>query len=432
MAQVNPLTRELLVKLVYYGPGLGGKTTSLQCIHAASPAETRGQIVSLATPVDRTLYFDFLPIRTTTVRGHKLRLQLFTVPGQVYFNATRKLVLTGADGVVFVADSQYERHDANLESLENLATNLGEQGRALAELPLVIQYNKRDIPGVMDVDEMDAGLNEFGAPSFPTAASSGDGVLAALDRLVVEVVQDLERRNALGKPVEERPEPRFARAEEALEDQIGRASEEIWLGASDTDATDAIDAHMEATDRGTPSIATQRDEAAAALARVEREALDTEPPAAPVAASMPPVSPMPSVPLTRPRTVSASDVPASRPLSVPPAPKSYTWAGLFPGDEGDVLQIEMALAGNDPARAIEVVDALACRIMVGVAQQAGLPEASHQPALVVPLLGIDGPRWMAHRRLVRRAASGGPLDQKDALRAFALLIDIRLRRDALL
>ena len=143
MAQVNPLTREVLVKLVYYGPGLCGKTTSLQKIHAFSPPETRGQIVSLATPVDRTLYFDFLPLRAQSVRGHHLRLQLFTVPGQVYFNATRKLVLTGADGIIFVADSQRDRMDANLESLENLATNLDEHHRSLANVPLVLQYNKR-------------------------------------------------------------------------------------------------------------------------------------------------------------------------------------------------------------------------------------------------------------------------------------------------
>ena len=120
VAQVNPLTREVLIKLVYYGPGLGGKTTTLQKVHTASPPETRGKIVSLATPVDRTLYFDFMPLRVGPVHGYPVRLQLFTVPGQVYFNATRKLVLTGADGVVFVADSQRDRQDANLESLQNL------------------------------------------------------------------------------------------------------------------------------------------------------------------------------------------------------------------------------------------------------------------------------------------------------------------------
>src|SRR5512138_1290885 len=137
MPVVNPLARELVFKVVYYGPGLGGKTTTLQHIHATAKPELRGKLVSLATPVDRTLYFDFLPVRLPPVRGMNVRLQLFTVPGQVYFNATRKLVLTGADGIVFVADSQLVRADANLESLENLRENLVEQGRDLARLPLV-------------------------------------------------------------------------------------------------------------------------------------------------------------------------------------------------------------------------------------------------------------------------------------------------------
>src|SRR6188508_2432660 len=141
MPVVNPLARELVFKVVYYGPGLGGKTTSLQYIHATAKPEHRGKMVSLATPVDRTLYFDFLPIRLPNVRGLNVRLQLFTVPGQVYFNATRKLVLTGADGVVFVADAQTARADANLESLDNLRDNLADQGRNLNDVPLIFQYN---------------------------------------------------------------------------------------------------------------------------------------------------------------------------------------------------------------------------------------------------------------------------------------------------
>ena len=173
VAQVNPLTREVLLKIVYYGPGLGGKTTSLQSIHAAAPPETRGNIVSLATPVDRTLYFDFMPLRVASVRGHPVRVQLFTVPGQVYFNATRKLLLTGADGVVFVADSQRDRLDANVESLENLEANLAEQGRELKHVPHVIQLNKRDLRTVAPVAELERTLNLHAAPVFPTCAPTG-------------------------------------------------------------------------------------------------------------------------------------------------------------------------------------------------------------------------------------------------------------------
>lgn len=380
MAQVNPLTRELLVKLVYYGPGLGGKTTSLTCIHQASPPESRGQIVSLATPVDRTLYFDFLPLRSTDVRGHHVRLQLFTVPGQVYFNATRKLVLTGADGVVFVADSQRERQDANLESLENLAINLEEQGRSLAEIPLVLQYNKRDLPGVMELDELDLTLNTLGVPSFGTSASQGTGILAALDTLVQAVVDDLERRKVLGTKGEASPPPRFARAEAAFEEQIGRASEEIWLSH----------------------------ESSLPPRPVERGDLPTEPPLPPLA----------EVDMTGHRS---SDV----------SPVGVSFRLLFTGQEEDVREVESHLAAGRTAAAIEAVDDLLLRLLTGVGQQLGLSVGSNHAVLVADLLGVGVERFMAYQRLVRRARSGGPLDDRDALGAYALLIELRSRRDRL-
>src|SRR5688572_1735895 len=172
MPVVNQLARELVFKVVYYGPGLGGKTTSLHHIHATSRPEHRGKMLSLATPVDRTLYFDFLPIRVPNVRGMSVRLQLFTVPGQVHYNATRKLVLTGADGVVIVFDSQSARLDANLETLDNLHENLSAHGRKLKEVPHVIEYNKRDLQDILPIDELERQLNREGAPSFATVATS--------------------------------------------------------------------------------------------------------------------------------------------------------------------------------------------------------------------------------------------------------------------
>lgn len=268
MAQVNPLTRELLIKLVYYGPGLGGKTTSLQRIHGSSPPETRGQIVSLATPVDRTLYFDFLPLRLPPLKNMHVRLQLFTVPGQVYFNATRKLVLTGADGVAFVADSQRERHDANLESLENLRQNLAEQGRSLDDMPFVLQYNKRDLPTALPLDALDRSLNPRAVPSFATCATTGEGVIDALDALVQLALEDVSRRHDLDtEPEAEGASSTFVRAEEALEEQLGRISQELgrserppvpsappkapgagpsWLAwfEQDADAVAAIERHL--------------------------------------------------------------------------------------------------------------------------------------------------------------------------------------------
>ena len=192
MASVNPLSRELVFKIVYYGPGLGGKTTTLEHIHTTAKPEHRGKLVSLATPVDRTLYFDFLPVRLPPIRGMNVRLQLFTVPGQVYFNATRKLVLTGSDGIVFVSDSQTARADANLESLDNLRDNLVDQGRNIADVPLVFQHNKRDLPDVLPIEELDRMLNRWGAPSLPASAKTGLGVYEALERITQSVLAAFE------------------------------------------------------------------------------------------------------------------------------------------------------------------------------------------------------------------------------------------------
>src|SRR5574337_210938 len=165
---VNPLSREISAKVVYYGPGMSGKTTSLRHVYGAVREQSRGELISLSTEGDRTLFFDFLPVKIEHVRGLKIRLQLYTVPGQVFYDATRKLVLNGADGVVFVADSQPTARDSNLESMDNLRTNLGELGIELDRFPLVVQYNKRDLPGAMAPSLMRSDLNARGAPEFET------------------------------------------------------------------------------------------------------------------------------------------------------------------------------------------------------------------------------------------------------------------------
>ncbi len=194
MPVVNALAREVVFKIVYYGPGQGGKTTSLQHVHATTKPEHRGKMVSLATPVDRTLYFDFLPIRIPNLKDLTVRLQLFTVPGQVYYNATRKLVLTGADGVVFVADSQRARLEANLESLRNLHENLEEQGRQLDETPHILQYNKRDLSELVSIEELEQRLNPHAAPSFASVATAGEGIYEALEAITRAVLEDFENR----------------------------------------------------------------------------------------------------------------------------------------------------------------------------------------------------------------------------------------------
>lgn len=194
MSLVNYSTREITCKIVYYGPGRSGKTSNLQYVHGYVPDERKGPMVSLATETDRTLFFDFLPLDLGTISGFRTRMQLYTVPGQVYYNATRRLVLRGADGVVFVADSQPEQWDENIESLRNLHENLLEEDIDLKTFPMVIQYNKRDLPGVLPIAQLDDTLNFRGVPSFPAAAVTGEGVFDTLKSASKLVLQSLSRR----------------------------------------------------------------------------------------------------------------------------------------------------------------------------------------------------------------------------------------------
>ncbi|HEY7393207.1 MAG TPA: ADP-ribosylation factor-like protein [Gemmatimonadaceae bacterium] len=159
MSMINYASREINCKIVYYGPGLGGKTTNLEIVHGKIPPETRGRLISLATESDRTLFFDFLPFDLGTVRGFKTRFHLYTVPGQVYYNASRKLILKGVDGIVFVGDSQVDRMDANQEAMQNLYDNMAEYGYDLTKMPFVIQYNKRDLPNASPIKDLQAVLN---------------------------------------------------------------------------------------------------------------------------------------------------------------------------------------------------------------------------------------------------------------------------------
>lgn len=189
MVSINYASREVCCKIVYYGPGLSGKTTNLQYVHAKVPGSTRGDLISLATEADRTLYFDFLPINIGTINGFAAKFQLYTVPGQVYYNATRKLVLRGVDGLVFVADSQADKLEENIESLQNLEDNLKEFGYQVDDMPMVIQFNKRDLPGVMSVKELNEKINVRGLPYFEASATIGNGVFDTL-KLIIKLVLD--------------------------------------------------------------------------------------------------------------------------------------------------------------------------------------------------------------------------------------------------
>ncbi len=193
MSFINYASREINCKIVYYGPGLCGKTTNLQFIHQNTAPDARGKMISLATETERTLFFDFLPLSLGEIRGFKTRFHLYTVPGQVFYDASRKLILKGVDGVVFVADSQEERIDANIESLENLRINLKEQGYDLDKLPYIIQYNKRDLPGVMSVEELRRELNITEAPEFEACAATGVGVFETLKAVAKLILVDLKK-----------------------------------------------------------------------------------------------------------------------------------------------------------------------------------------------------------------------------------------------
>jgi len=194
MSFINYAAREINVKIVYYGPGLCGKTTNLQYIFEKSSPQQKGKLISLATETDRTLFFDFLPLDLGAVRGFKTRFHLYTVPGQVFYDASRKLILKGVDGVVFVADSQEARMDANAESLRNLEDNLRENGFELKTIPYVLQFNKRDLPSAVLVDDMYRLLNFKGEPTFEAVAVKGMGVFETLKAVAKQVLYELRRR----------------------------------------------------------------------------------------------------------------------------------------------------------------------------------------------------------------------------------------------
>jgi len=193
MSFINYASREINCKIVYYGPGLCGKTTNLQFVYSKTAPEAKGKMISLATETERTLFFDFLPLALGEIKGFKTRFHLYTVPGQVFYDASRKLILKGVDGVVFVADSQEERMDANIESLDNLQINLKEQGYELERLPFVIQYNKRDLPNLVPVEEMRRELNLMDVPDFEACAMTGEGVFETLKAVAKLILIDLKK-----------------------------------------------------------------------------------------------------------------------------------------------------------------------------------------------------------------------------------------------
>jgi hypothetical protein len=200
MVQINFALKEVNCKVVYYGPGMSGKTTNLEIVHKKAPEQNRGDLTSISTDGDRTLFFDYMPLDLGTIAGMRTKFQLYTVPGQVYYNSTRKLVLQGVDGVVFVADSDPNKMKENLESLANLEENLREYGKDLRTLCHVFQWNKRDIPGALPVGELNAQINKYNAPGYEAVARTGEGVFPTLKALAALVLESLNRKDSRSAP----------------------------------------------------------------------------------------------------------------------------------------------------------------------------------------------------------------------------------------
>lgn len=323
MVSINYATREVSCKIVYYGPGLSGKTTNLQYVHMKVPSNTKGKLISLATDADRTLYFDFLPINIGTINGFAAKFQLYTVPGQVYYNATRKLVLRGVDGLVFVADSQPDKMDENIESLSNLKENLAEYGYRIEEIPIVIQYNKQDLPNVLDAEALRPMLNPRGWPEFAASATEGFGVFDTLKCILKLVLEKAKtggtaRATAKAPPVEQ---PAAAPASSAV-------------------AASAIPPAAPPVTRQTPVSRPAYSEVSSPTTSAPAMASPRETPVQ-TAAPPAPAGPLDTQPVRQP--VPSESAAAAQQETVPPESESGSWYRPFPGntleDEKHMLQI---------------------------------------------------------------------------------------------
>jgi signal recognition particle receptor subunit beta len=412
MASVNRLKRELLFKVVFYGPGLGGKTTSLQYVHSATKPENRGNLLSLATDTDRTLYFDYLPVKLLQVGDVKVKLQLYTVPGQVYYAATRKLVLSGADGIVFVADTQAARLDSNLESLDDLNANLAEQGRKLSALAHVFQWNKRDLPELVPLDELDRRLNLFGVPSKPTVATTGQGIfdmLESITRLVVEAYR-AELPLAGGKPD---GLPLFLDAEE------------VGLTGAIKELADSQPARSTPTARRGLARMPERSEGTGGHLepRMPERSEGT-------GGHLEPRMPQRSEGTDGAVTTAHAAEPQAAKLASASASDVFSFAELWPaGDQEAAWRVEALIARRDVAGAIAACEDLLSRVLAAGSMLVGGPSHPPDPALVVALLGLDGPRYLSFRAVARGLRSRRPATVRDALECYAFAVEARRRLD---
>jgi signal recognition particle receptor subunit beta len=422
VSTVNALAREISAKIVYYGPGLSGKTTSLQRVYDFVRPENRGQLISLNTEGDRTLFFDFLPLKVEQVRGLALRLQLYTVPGQVFYDATRKLVLNGADGVVFVADSQPAAHDRNLESIQNLRENLAELGIELDTFPLVVAYNKRDLPNVLPVATLRRDLNPRGIPDFETIAERGVNIMPALKEITRLVMVDLRSKQPAPRkataPLEARGSHRSDLAEQvsAAAEHRGRTITE-WPPPPTARPLGAPAQSPAPLRPPPPAPHAPAAPAPPGGARVTSRAI-------PIATA--PTPPTPSLsPIPRAGTPAAQapkPPPPARPHGADPAtPLDLSFTRLFPGRGEAIGEVESALRERTFGAAVR-------RAAEGLAELIEtLFPPEDQPGDRAALLGIDGRDYL---RLSLLAAKPDPaVTEQDALFGLHLLISAMLKAE---
>lgn len=448
MPTLNPHTRELSFKLVFYGPGLGGKTTTLKTLFASTKPENRGKLVSVATQQDRTLHFDFLPLRVPRVRGMTVRLQLYTVPGQLYYGATRKLLLSGVDGIVFVADSQEGRIEPNQESLDDLRQNLEELKRPLERIPHTFHWNKRDLPDAVPVDELERRFNPHGAPSLETIATSGEGVFEGLERITRLVLKahegdELDARPLLGimddaggiagvlKSMVDGP-PRPSRPSDKPEAQ----------GASPASSPTESPPPAVRVDGPPPEEPSSRLPSTVSVT----EDLDLDP--LPILPRPPPEPKAPFATTEGGTALSAKspleeDLPSAEPISEPPpvpsapigeAGPGFSFRALFSGSDSERRAVELAeahLARSDAHAAILSCDVVLSRVFAAVGAHVGASPAPLEPAHVAFLLGLDGPRYAAFRGAVRAARRGEPVTLRHAFEAYLVVLEASRLRDRL-
>jgi mutual gliding-motility protein MglA len=320
MVQINFAQKQVNAKIVYYGPGMSGKTTNLEVVHQRAPTANRGDLTSISTDGDRTLFFDFMPLDLGTVAGMRTCFQIYTVPGQVYYNSTRKLVLQGVDGVVFVADSSGSMVQENLESLKNLEQNLNEYGKTLASLPHVIQYNKRDLPDAMSVEELNRLLNAHNAPCFEAVANTGQGVFPTLKALAARVLETIHTGSRGGAPA---PAPTAAPLPSAFPSQPQVAAASAQKSLHQTGYTPV------APGTGGPAPIPMQRPTAPAPVPAYAQGPQMAAPRAPQASAYPPQAP--AMPQMAPAPIPMQQMPSGPPLApnfrAPAAPQAPAGAG---------------------------------------------------------------------------------------------------------